>query len=233
MNSHGSRARLAGVLLVALAAALALVALPGVASAHHHHQGPGDAGTIESFDAESGVLTIALGEGGTIAGLVTPRTHIRCDEGRHRGRQHRRHRLRHGRASASHDRGGRGDAGPPEEGGPRGEGGTDPEGEEPGTGPGDRTAGRPDEGGPQAGEDPPGHDGTAPGRSEGPGRGAEHSARCTRDDLTEGTTVKFAELVLVDGKAIFNLVALPAVQVPAVQGDESEGEGDAGASPGE
>lgn len=207
MESQGNKARLAGV-LAAIAAVLALVALPGLASAHHGHDGLADAGTIESFDQETGVLTIALTEGGAVSGLVTPRTHIHCDNGRHRGRHGLRHHLRHRRATASHDRGRGG------EGESQGEEnhrhGEDME-------PGDRNH--------EAG-DPPGHDGTAPGRSEGPGHGAEHSARCTTDDLTEGATVKFADLILVDGKAIFKLVALPAVQLPAVQG-EQEGEPEA------
>ena len=177
MNSNGNRTRLAGV-LAAVAAALALVALPGLASAHHDHSPPADAGTIQSFDAGSGVLTIALTEGGSVSGLVTPRTHVVCDRGLHRGRRGMRHHLRHARASDSPGRGNPGAEGP------RGEG----------------------EGRPEGGE---GHDGTAPGRSEGPGEGAEHAARCTSEDLTEGTTVKFADLALLDGKAIYNLVALP------------------------
>lgn len=207
MNPHGKRARL-GVVLVTLAAALALVALPGVAAGHSSHNDPAaDAGTIESFDQESGVLTIALTEGGSISGLVTPRTHIHCDNGWHRGRHHMRRGRHH--ASASHEQG--------SEGGGNGHSGQ----EEPGSHGG--------EAGTQAGGDnPPGHDGTAPGRSEGPGKGAEHSARCTTEDLTEGATVRFADLVLVDGKAIFKLIALPAVQLPAVQGEgEGEGEGEA------
>jgi len=195
MIPQGNKVRLAGV-LAAVAAVLALVALPGLASAHRDHEGPGDAGTIESFDQETGALTIALTEGGSVSGLVTPRTHIRCDNGRRMGRHglrhNRRHRLRHRRATASHDRSGES----------RSEH--------------------------QAGDDPPGHDGTPPGRSEGPGHGAEHSAACSAEDLTEGATVKFADLVLVDGKAIFRMVALPAVQLPAVQGESAEeGEGEA------
>jgi len=195
MIPQGNRARLAGV-LATVAAALALVALPGLASADRNHHSPDPAGTIESFDRETGMLTIALAEGGSVSGLVTRRTHIRCDNGRHRGRRGLRHRRRHGmrhrrRAAASHARG--------------------------------REDGEAGEDNHSAGDDPPGHDGTAPGRSEGPGHGAEHSARCTTKDLTEGATVKFADLVLVDGRAIFRLVALPAVQLPAVQ-DEGEGE---------
>jgi hypothetical protein len=211
MKSQGNKARLAGV-LAAVAAVLALVALPGLASAHHGHDGLADAGTIESFDQETGMLTIALTEGGTVSGLVTRRTHIRCDNGRHRGRHglrhRRRHRLRHRRATASHERGrGSEDESQGEESHRRGE---DME---------------PGEDNPEAG-DPPGHDGTAPGRSEGPGGGAEHSNRCSTDDLSEGATVKFAALVLVDGKAIYKVVGLPK---PAAEGEE-EGEPEAAPS---
>ena len=208
MKSQGNKARLAGV-LAAVAAVLALVALPGLASAHHGHDGLADAGTIESFDQETGMLTIALTEGGAVSGLVTPRTHIRCDNGRHRGRHglrhRRRHRLRHRRATASHDRGRGGESESQGE-----ENHRHGEGMEPG------------EDNHEAG-DPPGHDGTAPGRSEGPGQGAEHSDRCTTDDLTEGATVKFAVLTLVDGKAIYKVVGLPK---PVAEGEE-EGEPEA------
>lgn len=193
MNPQSNRARLAGV-LVAVAATLALVALPGLASAHHNHEGLADAGTIQSFDQETGVLTIDLTEGGSVSGLVTPRTHIHCDNGLHRGF---RHHLRHG-ATASHDGGGESRGGEDNHG--RGE-------EEPGDDHGEGA--EPGEDNHENGDDPPGHDGTAPGRSEGPGHGAEHSANCSTADLTAGKTVKFAELVLVDGKAIYRLVALP------------------------
>jgi len=193
MNPLDKRTRLAGM-LVAMAAALALVALPGLASAHHGHDSLADAGTIASFDQETGVLTIDLTGGGSVSGLVTPRTHIQCDNGQHRGRHGLRHHLRHG-ATASHAGGGEG-----EDNRGRGE-------EEPGDehGEGDE----PSEDNHENGDDPPGHDGTAPGRSEGPGRGDEHSGDCSTTDLTAGKTVKFAELVLVDGKAIYKVVGLP------------------------
>lgn len=177
MNSHGNRARLGGI-LAALAAVVALVALPGVASGHRGHDDTADAGTIESFDPASGVLTIDLTEGGSVSGLVTPRTHIHCDNGRHEGRHGLRHNLRHG-ATAS-------DSG-------RGRGSDDSQGE--------------DERG--NGDDPPGHDGTAPGRSEGPGQGDDRGESCGTADLTAGKAVEFADLVLVDGKATWRIVALP------------------------
>jgi hypothetical protein len=185
MKPLGKRTRLAGM-LVAMAAALALVALPGLASAHHGHDSLADAGTIESFDQETGMLTIDLTGGGSVSGLVTPRTHIHCDNGWHRGRHGLRHHLRHG-ATASHRGGGEGKHG--------------------------------------NGDNPPGHDGTAPGRSEGPGHGSEHSADCASADLTAGKTVKFAELVLVDGQATYKVVGLPKA--------EEEGEGAPEAPPSE
>ncbi len=217
MNPHGNRARLGGILAV-LAAAVALVALPGIASARHGNDDLADAGTIQSFDSASGVLTVDLTEGGSVSGLITPRTHIQCDNGRHRGRNDlRRDRRRHGRDATASDRG-RG------RGGDDGEGeGNDRRGEEE---PGDDRGEAPEAGedNDANGDDPPGQDGTAPGRSEGPGQGDERSARCTTDDLTAGKTVKFAELLLVDGKAIFKVVVLPATE-------EEEGQGEAGAPP--
>lgn len=200
MNPHGNRARLGGI-LAACAAAAALVALPGLASANPGHDVLADAGTIQSFDPASGTLTIGLTEGGDASGLVTPRTHIHCDNGRHEGHHGLRHHLRHG-ATAS-------DRGP----GSGGEDENDHREGEPGDDHGERP--EPGEDNHANGDDPPGHDGTAPGRSEGPGRGDEHSDRCTTDDLIAGATVKFAVLVLVDGKAVYSVVGLPK---PAPEG---------------
>jgi hypothetical protein len=182
-RQRSSKARLSGVLLAAMAVT-ALLVLPGLAASHDRNQDhPGDAGTIQSFDPETGSLAIDLTEGDTISGLVVDRTHIRCGKGRHHRRHLRRHRRRHhGQASASN----RGPA-------VRGSDGSQ-----------DSDLVR----GPKAGEDTPGHDGTPPGASEDPGQGAENSDRCTTDDLVEGTTVKVAELVLINGNAYFKLVAL-------------------------
>jgi hypothetical protein len=177
---HRNRARLSGVLLAAVAA-LALSALPGVAAGHdHHHETAGDAGTIQSFDPTTGVLVIDLTEGGSVSGLVTSRTHIRCGE----DHGHRHGLGRHGRrgATASHDG----------------------SGEHHGRGPDDESPGRSEE----PGEDTPGHDGTPPGSSEDPGHGAEHADHRTSADLVAGATVRVAELVLLDGKAIYAFVGL-------------------------
>ncbi len=178
---HGKRARLGGMLL-AIVAALAILALPGLAASHNrNHEPPGDAGTIQSFDPDTGTLVIDLANGGSISGLVGDRTHIRCGHGR---RHHGRHRARRkGSASASSRRG-------------------RPEGVQPGRGP-------------SAGEDPPGNDGTAPGRSEDPGKGADKSSRCNIDDLVPGATVKVAELFLANGNAYYRLVGLPRQAPPS------------------
>jgi hypothetical protein len=193
----GNRARLCR-LLIAVATALAVLALPGVAAAHHgSHDPAADAGTIESFDPATGTLVIDLTEGGSVSGLVVDRTHIRCgdDHGHHHGRHGLRHHLRGRGASASHSLGSEG------EDNHRGRE------EEPGDDHGERGL-EPGEDHHQTGDDPPGHDGTPPGRSEDPGQGAEHSAHCTTDDLTAGATVKLAELVLLDGKAFYRKVVV-------------------------
>lgn len=91
--------RIAGLLALALGA-VALLALSGIAAAkdhgaddnghhgrHHHHHGRHhgrhlelrEAGTISSFDASTGKLTIRLREGGTVTGLVTKGTEIKCE----------------------------------------------------------------------------------------------------------------------------------------------------------
>lgn len=224
MIPQGNRARFAGV-LAAVAAVLALVALPGLASAHHGREAIADAGTIESFDQETGVLTIALTEGGTVSGLVTPRTHIHCDNGGHDGwsmgrrgrRHHLRHRLRHGRATASHDQGGEeeGEGGDRSESGDRHDesGSEDDHGEGAEQGEDDQESGD---------DDAPGHEGAPPAGGEGPSRGFDHAGGCTTEALTAGATVKFAVLTLVDGKAVYAVVGLP--QPEGEEEGESEGE---------
>jgi hypothetical protein len=87
--------RTAGLLVLALGA-VALLALSGVATAkdrhgddhgrhhgRHHdhgHQLPmREAGTVSSFDATTGKLTIALTGGDSVTGLVTTDTQIKCE----------------------------------------------------------------------------------------------------------------------------------------------------------
>jgi hypothetical protein len=87
--------RIAGLLALALGA-VALLALSGSGAAaakdrhgddhghhgrhHHHHQFEmREAGTITSFDATTGKLTIALPDGNSVTGLVTEDTRIKCE----------------------------------------------------------------------------------------------------------------------------------------------------------
>jgi hypothetical protein len=93
-------------LILALGAA-ALLALSGIAVAkdrhgddhghhgrHHNHRHDfplREAGTISSFDAATGKLTIALTGGDTFTGLVTEETRIKCE-----GADDRRARRDHG-----------------------------------------------------------------------------------------------------------------------------------------
>jgi hypothetical protein len=92
MNFLKTRAVRRVVPVLALAAA-AVLALAGVATAkehghhgrdrhRHHHRhllmATTEAGTISSFDATTGKLTITLGEGETVTGLVTEETEIKC-----------------------------------------------------------------------------------------------------------------------------------------------------------
>ena len=195
MKHQRTRTRLGGVLL-AVTAALAMLALPGLASSHKQdHDSAGDAGTIQSYDSSTGVLTIDLTEGDTISALVTERTHVICGKPprrHHRGRGH-------GPGGDSDDatlqRRGHGDEMRP------------PPGEN--EGPGSR----------EESDDPPGDDGTPPGSSEDPGKGAERSARCDSDDLVAGTVVKKAEIVLTDGNAFFKVVGLPRKEAAEVPSD--------------
>jgi hypothetical protein len=91
--------RFAGLLALMLGA-VALLAVSGVAAAkdhghddnglhngrHHHHGRHHDrhfemreAGTVSTFDASTGKLTIALLDGGTVTGLVTEGTEVKCE----------------------------------------------------------------------------------------------------------------------------------------------------------
>ena len=83
-RSDGNRARLGGVLLAAALAVAAILALPtiGLSKDGDGNHGPRAAGTIESFNPETGELVVDLAKGDTISGLVVRRTKIRCGAGR-------------------------------------------------------------------------------------------------------------------------------------------------------
>ncbi len=221
-RSKGRRARLGGLLVVALGA-LALLALPGLAAAkdrNHDHipdrwekrhnlslevnqarrdqdgdhlrnlaefqagdnprdpdsdnngvlDGEENAGTVSSFDAETGKLTIALFGGESISGLVTEGTEIECGEAP--------------TPSAAMDSGN--DNGEGQEPGDDNGG----QGEEPG-----------DDNGAQGEEpgDDNGGDGSGPGSSGTP---------CTTSDLVPGAVVHEAELQAENGAATFQKVEL-------------------------
>jgi len=88
-------------LAVSTAALVAALAMAIPALAHHGSEGFGGdpAGTIASFDQESGVLTVNLAEGGSVSGLVTHWTWIDCGGdrwgGHHGGDSHHFRSFRH------------------------------------------------------------------------------------------------------------------------------------------
>ena len=172
------RARLGGLLVLALGA-VALLALSGLAAAHghhgdRHHHGP-DTGQIVSFDPSTGALSIELTGGDTVSGLVTGRTKIRCED------EHSPDVSVRGRESEpGDDHGGRGEEAGDDNGG---------RGNEPGEDNGGGNSG-PSQSGPS------GHDDNG------------HGANCTTSDLIVGATVHEAELDLRNGKAVFDEVEL-------------------------
>jgi len=211
----GNRARLGGVMLAAALAAAAILALPGVGLGKNG-KGPRPAGTIKSFDAESGELLVDLAKGGEISGLVVRRTRIRCGE---EGRKHRRrHRLRkrgHRKAASASDRGER-------------ESGQDRRGPEDEVGD--------DRGGPESevGDDRGGPESeVGDGRGRPAGEDGEHNHRhgdgrhghCNAGDLVEGATVMRAEIVLAHGNAFYKAIGLLPSQAAPEGGEEApEGE---------
>jgi hypothetical protein len=140
--------------------------------------GDENAGTIESFDAATGRLTITLFGGDSISGLVTERTRIKCED-EHSADDSLR--ARRGEEEPGDDRGGQGEE-PGDDNG--GEVGDDEDGDN--SGPGSSNSG-PGRGG---------HD------DEGTG------ANCTAADLIVGATVEEAELELEQGAVTFDEVEL-------------------------
>ncbi len=121
---RGNRYRSAGVLTLAIAMGLLATvgALAGIAVAkdgghrvekrhghhhrHHHHQ---PSGTIQSFDAATGRLTIVLLDEETVSGLVTDRTRIKCEDENAPDVTASRNQLRHGEEEPGDDRGDHGE----------------------------------------------------------------------------------------------------------------------------
>jgi hypothetical protein len=141
-----------------------------------------NAGTIASFDATTGRLTISLFGGDTVSGLVTDRTKIKCED------EHSADvtvRARHGEEEPGDDRGGHGDE-PGDDNGGHGEEPGDDNGGEDNSGPGSS----------HSGHGPSGHDDNGTG------------ANCTTSDLIAGATVEEADLELEHGVATFDEVEL-------------------------
>lgn len=154
--------------------------------------GEENAGTVASFDEETGKLTIDLFGDESISGFVTEETEIKCED--------------NGGASVSSDGAESGDEEAGDgEGGSEGEPGDDNDGEEQA---GDDNGGQ--------GEEEPGDDNGQEeesgdddgGDNPGPGNG-----NCTAADLTPGAVVQEAELKIEGGKAVFEKVELSGKEV--------------------
>jgi hypothetical protein len=147
--------------------------------------GEENAGTIVSFDAETGKLTIDLFGGETISGLVTEGTEIECDD--------------NGGASVSSsgsESGGEGEVEPGDDEG--GEGEVEPED---------------DNGGEEAPDNSgPGSENSGPGNVNDDDE-EEEAGNCTTADLVSGAVVHEAELKVANGQATFEKVELSGKDV--------------------
>lgn len=196
------RYRAAGALSLAIAMGLlaAVGALAGIAVAkdgghrvekrhghhhgHHHHQ---PSGTIQSFDPETGRLTITLLNEETVSGLVTDRTRIKCEDEHAPDVTSSRQHLRHGEEEPGDDHGGQGEEEPGDDHGGRGEA--------------------------EPGDDHGGGDNSGPGNSNSGGGPSGHDdngtgANCTTSDLIVGAVVTDAELEIEHGGATWDEVEL-------------------------
>jgi hypothetical protein len=140
--------------------------------------GEDNAGTIASFDSETGKLAINLFGGETISGLVDEGTEIKCED--------------HSGASASNEGPGSGEAEP----------GDDNGGE---TEPGDDNGGQEEAGDDRGGDNSgPGSQDSGPGR----GDDEDAAGACTTADLVPGAVIQEAELKVANGQATFEEVEL-------------------------
>lgn len=156
--------------------------------------GEDNAGTIVSFDEETGKLTIDLFGGETIAGIVNEETEIKCENG--------------GGATVSSDGGEEQSGGDDGEESEQAEPGDDNGGEEEA---GDDHGGEGEEepGDDNGGEEQPAEgDGGEEQVEDGPGSGGGNHGNCTTADLTPGAVVQEAELKIAGGQATFDTVEL-------------------------
>ncbi len=135
------------------------------------------AGTIVSFDEETGRLVIDLFGNDTVAGLVTDGTEIKCeDDG----------------ATVSSEGSGRGETEPGDDNGGEDEVGDDH---------GEDNSGPDDDGG---------DDNSGPSDNSGPGHEGDddRDRLCTTAELVPGAVVEEAELEIENGQAVFHEVEL-------------------------
>jgi hypothetical protein len=164
--------------------------------------GEDNAGTIASFDTESGKLVINLFGGETISGMVSEETEIKCED--HSGASASSEGSGSGEEEAGDDNGGETEqVEPGDDNGGEEEVGDDSGGqgeEEPGD----------DRGGEEPGDDN-GGDNSGPGsENSGPGQGddGDEAGNCTTADLVPGAVVQEAELKVANGQATFKEVEL-------------------------
>ena len=179
-RSKGRRAKLGSLVAVALGA-LAIFALPGLASARNGSDDSSDSSaTIQSFDQSTQTLIVALPDGQTVSGTVTRRTKIRCED--QHGHRHGRHGVRGREAEPGDDRGGHGEEAGDDNGGRGDEPGDDNGGNSSGPGP--------------SNSGPSGHDDNGVG------------ANCGTADLTPGAAVAEIELEFRGDTVVFDEVEL-------------------------
>jgi hypothetical protein len=165
--------------------------------------GDEQAGTIASFDAETGRLAIDLFGDDTIAGFVTDSTEIKCEddgsaasassEGSDEGEGE-------GEEEPGDDNSGEGEEEPDED-----SSGPDDEGEEESE---DDSSGPSEDSGP--GSEDSGHEGE---HSDDDGEHGDDDRLCTTAELVPGAVVEEAELKLSDGRAVFEEVELSGKEV--------------------
>ncbi|HET9154398.1 MAG TPA: hypothetical protein VFN85_09815 [Solirubrobacterales bacterium] len=147
--------------------------------------GEDNAGTIASFDAETGKLVIDLFGGETVSGLVTEETEIKCED--------------NSGASASSEGSGSGEEAGDDNGGDAGQ-------VEPGDDNGEEGAGD-DNGSQEQSEEDNGGENSGPG-GESSGSDDGQASTCTTADLTPGAVVQEAELKVANGQPTFEKVEL-------------------------
>jgi hypothetical protein len=137
-----------------------------------------NAGTIASFDATSGTLTIDLFSGGQVSGLVNDSTEIKCGENENGGENNGSEEN-----SGSSENSGPGNVSGDDEG----SGSNEQQGEEP-----DDPQAEQEQG--EDPDDPAGEENGSEQSGSEENESEEQNSSCTTDALTQGTTVHEAEL---------------------------------------